>query len=89
MDSKHRIVLTDQEIRMVLIGLDIYAQQWDGYARRRERSTNAMRGTRINSADEKKMMELMRSDVLAAEGIVKKVTKLRDHLASLIVPTLQ
>ena len=85
--NKHRIVLTDDQIRMIIIGLDVYSAKWSGYASRRERGAQAMRGVRINSVEEKQMEELMRSDVLAAESIVNSAKNLRDHLAVLLKPS--
>lgn len=80
----HSIKLTDDELRMVIVGLDIYADKWQGYSNRRRRDFEAMRGVRVNSSDEKRLQELMKTDVLAANSIVNQVHKLRDHLALIL-----
>ena len=80
----HTIKLSDDELRMLIIGLDLYAEQWRGYASRRKRSSDAMRGVRVNSVDEKRLLELMRSDVLAAYSLANHAEKLRDHLARIL-----
>lgn len=88
MAGKHVVSFTDDELRMVIIGLDVYLNSWQGYERKRERDINIYRGVRANSPEEKQRQELCRSDVLAAQGIIKKAEKMRDHLAALIKPTL-
>lgn len=85
--KKHIIKLTDEELRMVVLGLDMYSQSWQGYASRRERIPGLMRGVRPSSAEEKQIQEHCRADVLAANNIVKQAQKIRDHLARLLTPS--
>lgn len=83
----HSIKLTDDELRMVIIGLDIYADQWAGYSKRRKRDHDALYGVRVNSVDEKRMQELIQTDVLAADSRVREACDLRDHLSRILTPS--
>ena len=85
--KKHTIVLTDDDIRMAIVGLDLYADSWAGYSKKRDRDINIYRGVRPNSPEEKLRQELCRADVLAANNIVKQALKTRDHLTRLLAPS--
>lgn len=85
--GKHTVMLTDEELRMVIIGLDVYAESWQGYSKKRDRDMSIYRGVRANSPEEKQRQELCRADVLAANNIVKAALKTRDHLARLLKPS--
>lgn len=88
MARKHTLTFTDDDLRMLIIGLDLYIESWQGYEKKRERDINIYRGVRANSPEEKQRQDLCRADVLAAQGIIKKSEKMRNHLAAFIKPTL-